>query len=309
MGTYVHAAFIGIRTPCGAAKKDRRIAVKRINALLLMVLAVAIGLFAGYHIWVHNRLDTVGPAIIVDDGLLEISVKDSEDAILAGIRAEDERDGDVTDTILVESIYGISEDNTTTVTYAAFDRAGNVSKIQRKVRYRDYESPRFQLRGSLTFDYGSGFDLLDYIGAVDVIDGDIGRRVHATLISDTRSIEAEGRHQVKLQVTNNLGDTVEIILPVEVYDPEWYAADVLLSDYMIYLDRGDAFDPLQYLREFVLRGEPIDVSAEIPADIEVEIANGVDTDVPGVYEVTYILSKSLNLNTYSGIARLIVVVE
>ena len=79
MGPYVHAAFIGFRTPCGAAKKDRRIAVKRLNALLLMVLAVAFGLFAGYHIWVHNRLDENGPVITIDDGILEISVKDPEE--------------------------------------------------------------------------------------------------------------------------------------------------------------------------------------------------------------------------------------
>ena len=283
--------------------------MKRINALLLMVLAVAIGLFAGYHIWVHNRLDTVGPVLTIDDGLLEVSVKDPEEVLLAGIHAMDDRDGDVTASILVESVYGINDENMTTVTYAAFDRAGNVSKIQRQVRYKDYESPRFVLYGSMTFAKGSGYDLLEYIGAEDVIEGEIGRRVHATLISDTKGIEAEGRHQVKIQVTNNLGDTVEMVLPVEVYDPEWYVADVVLSDYMIYLKQGERFDPRSYLKGFIFRGELIDVSGSAPEGIEIEIANGVKMDRPGVYEVSYILSKSLNLNTYSGIARLIVVVE
>lgn len=309
MGLYVHAAFIGFRTPHGAAKKDRRIAVKRINALLLMVLVVATGLFAGYHLWVHNRLDTVGPVISVEEGMLEISVGDPEDALLKGIRAMDDRDGDVTPSILVESVYGITADNMATVTYVAFDRAGNVSKIQRQVRYKDYEPPKFALKGSLTFTYGSGFDLMDYLSAKDVIEGDIGRRVHATLISDTKSIEYEGRHLVKLQVTNNLGDTVEIVLPVEVFDAEWYTADVVLKSYMVYLERGDSFQPKSYLRQFVFRGEPIQAEQFDAQGVEVEISNGVDTTVPGVYEVTYILSKSLNLNTYSGIARLIVVVE
>ena len=283
--------------------------MKRINVLLLMILAVAIGLFACYHIWVHNRLDTVGPVVTIDEGILEVSVKDPEEALLAGIHATDDRDGDVTGAVLVESIYGIDEDNITTVTYAAFDRAGNVTKIQRQVRYTDYEPPSFQLYGSLTFTFGSGFDLLEYLGAWDVRDGNIGRRIHATLVSDTKSIDAEGRHKVKLQVTNNLGDTQEIILPVEVFDPEWYTADVVLSSYMIYLEQGESFDPRSYLEEFIFRGEPINVSGSTPADVEVEIHNGVKTNVPGVYEVTYILSKSLNLNTYSGIARMIVVVE
>ena len=283
--------------------------MKRMNAMLLMVLAAAIGLFACYHIWVHSRLDTVEPVITIEDGLLEVSVKDPEDALLAGIHATDDRDGDVTSSILVESVYGINADHVTTVTYAAFDRAGNVSKVQRHVRYKDYESPKFEVYGSLTFNYGSGFNLLQYLGARDVIEGDIGRRVHATLISDANGITAQGRHQVKLQVTNNLGDTVEMVIPVEVFDPEWYSAGVELSQYMIYLKRGAAFNPRDYLQGFILRGELIDLRPTFPADIELEISNGVNTNVPGVYEVSYILSKSLNMNTYSGIARLIVVVE
>ena len=283
--------------------------MKRLNTLLLMILAAAFVLFGCYHIWVHNRLDTVGPELIVDEGLLEISVKDEADVLLTGIRALDERDGDVTSSILVESVYGIDQNNMTTVTYAAFDRAGNVSKTQRQVRYVDYEHPRFRLYGSLTFSYGSGFDLLEYLGAQDVIEGDIRRRVHATLISDTKSIEAEGRHQVKLQVTNSLGDTSELVVPVEVFDPEWYAADVQLSDYLIYLDRGSRFDARSYLEEFIFRGEPIDMTRGTPEGVSVEIDNGVNMNEPGVYEVSYILSKSLNMNMYSGIAKLIVVVE
>ena len=283
--------------------------MKRLNILLLMILAAAVALFGCYHIWIHNRLDTVGPELIVEDGVLEISVEDEADVLLRGIRAQDDRDGDVTASILVESVYGIDQDNMTTVTYAAFDRAGNVSKTQRKVRYVDYEHPRFELYGSLTFSYGSGFDLLEYLGAQDVIEGDIRRRVHATLISDTKNIESEGRHRVKLQVTNSLGDTSELVVPVEVYDPEWYAADVRLSEYLIYLDRGSAFNARSYLKEFVFRGEPINMSRGTPEDVTVEIDNGVKMNEPGVYEVTYILSKSLNMDMYSGIAKLIVVVE
>lgn len=283
--------------------------MKRINALLLMILAVAVGLFACYHIWIHNRLDKVGPVVTIEEGLLEISVKDPEEALLKGVRAMDDRDGDVTASVLVESVYGINADNITTVTYAAFDRAGNVSKIQRQVRYKDYEPPRFEVYGSLTFTFGSGFDLLEYLGASDVIEGDISRRIHATLISDTKGITAQGYHQVKLQVTNSLGDTVEMVMPVEVFDPEWYVADVELTEYLIYLERGAKFEPRDYLDGFVLRGDLIELRPVVPADIEVEISNGVNTNVPGVYEVSYILSKSLNLNTYSGIARLIVVVE
>lgn len=295
--------------PHPAVFADRRIAVKRINILLLAVLAAAIALFGAYQLWVHNRLDTVGPVITIDEELLEISVKDEEEALMQGIRAVDERDGDVTASLLVESVYGITEDNLTTVTYAAFDRAGNVSKVQRQVRYKDYQSPRFQLHRSLCFPGGSGFDLLEYVGAYDVLEGDIHRRVRATLVSNTDSINQTGSHTVRFQVTNSLGDTVVADLPVEVYDPEWYTASVELDEYLVYLDQGAAFDPADYLRTFVVRGEDVDVSRGVPDGIQCDISGTVNTRTPGIYPVTYTLTTTQNLMTFSGQAVLIVIVE
>lgn len=283
--------------------------MKKITIMLLIVLIAAVGLFSGYLFWIHERLDTTGPVITVDEALLEISVTDPEEALLQGVTAVDDVDGDVTASLLVESIYGISQDKLTTVTYAAFDRAGNVSKVQRQVRYVDYESPRFELYASLTFAAGSGFDLLDYVGATDVLEGDIHRRVHATLVSDTTSVNEVGSHQVQFQVINSLGDTVEVVLPVDVYDSEWYSASVVLEDYLVYLEAGDAFDAEDYLDSFVVRGEPIDIRYRIPSDVTCSITGHVDTDTPGVYEVNYTLSQNVDLTTYAGIAKLIVIVE
>lgn len=288
---------------------DRRTAVKRVNILLTIVLAAAIGLFAAYLFWIHNNLDTTGPVITVDEELLEISVEDPEEALMQGVTAVDDRDGDVTDGMLVESVYGINGDNLATVTYAAFDKAGNVSKVQRQVRYVDYESPRFELYDTLCFPGGSGFDLLDYVGAVDVLEGDIRRRVRATLVSDTKSISEIGTHQVRFQVTNSLGDTVEVVLPVEVYDPDWYSAEVVLNEYLIYLDKGDSFDAEDYLQTFVVRGEDIDVSRRVPEDVYCSITGQVNTGVPGVYVVSYTLSKNENLVTFTGQSKLIVIVQ
>lgn len=283
--------------------------MKRINILLLAALAAVIALFGVYQLWIHNMLDKTGPVITIDEELLEISVKDEEDALMQGIRAVDERDGDVTASLLVESVYGITEDNVTTVTYAAFDRAGNVSKVERQVRYKDYRSPRFELYGSLCFPSGSGFDLLEYVGANDVLEGNINRRVRATLVSNTDSINQVGSHIVRFQVTNSLGDTVVADLPVEVYDPEWYTASVELDSYLVYLERGAAFDPEDYLKTFVVRGEDIDVRYGIPEGIQSDISGSVSTQIPGIYAVTYRLTTTQNMMTFTGQTVLIVIVE
>lgn len=283
--------------------------MKRRYILLSIVLAAAIVLFGGYLALMRNIKDTRPPVISVDEKILEISVDDPDEVLMTGITAVDDRDGDVTASLLVESIYGVTEDHVTTVTYAAFDRAGNVSKIQRKVRYIDYREPRFELAGSLCFPFNSGFDLLDYVGANDVLEGDIRRRVRATLVSDTRSINEIGSHVVRLQVTNSLGDTVEMDFPVEVYDPEWYTASVKLDQYLIYLKKGAAFDPNGYLESFSVRGEDTDVSAGIPDNIICDIDNKVNTGVPGIYRVRYTLTKNINLTTFAGQAVLVVIVQ
>lgn len=283
--------------------------MKRRYILLVIVLAAAIALFGAYLVLTRNLKDTTPPVISVDEQILEISVEDEKDVLMTGITAMDDRDGDVTASLLVESIYGITEDHVTTVTYAAFDRAGNVSKIQRKVRYSDYREPRFELTDSLCFPFNSGFDLLDYVGANDVLEGDIRRRVRATLVSDTRSINEIGSHIVRLQVTNSLGDTVEMDFPVEVYDPEWYTASVKLKEYLIYLKQGETFEPEDYLKAFSVRGEDTDISRRIPDDILCDINSNVNTRVPGVYRAKYTLTKNFNLTTFSGQAILVVIVQ
>ena len=283
--------------------------MKRVNLLLMSVLAVVIGLFSVYLIGVHNNLDTTGPVITVEEKMLEISVEDPQEALMQGITAIDDRDGDVTGMMLVESIYGITEDNVTTVTYTAFDRAGNVSKIQRQVRYKDYESPKLELYGSLCFPGGANVDVLEYVGARDVIEDDIRRRVRATLVSNTKTINNIGSHVVRFQVTNSLGDTVQADIPVEVYDPEWYTAFVELDEYMVYLKVGDSFNPESYLKTFQIRGESINVSQGITEDVFCNIDSKVNTGRPGIYTVTYNLSKNVNLMTFSGKAVLVVIVE
>ena len=283
--------------------------MKRTYILLSVVLAAAIGLFGAYLVMTRNFKDTTPPVISVEEQMLEISVKDDRDILLSGITAVDDRDGDVTASLLVESIYGISEDHVTTVTYAAFDRAGNVSKLQRQVRYTDYREPRFELSETLCFAHNSGFDLLEYVGAEDVIEGDIRRRVRATLVSDTRSIDEIGSHTVRMRVTNSLGDTVEVDFPVEVYDPEWYTAAVRLDEYLVYLNQGDRFDPEEYLKVFAVRGEETNISHRIPDNILCSINSNVNTKVPGVYRVKYTLTQTIGMTSFSGQAVLVVIVQ
>lgn len=274
----------------------------------LLLAAVCLVTLAGYRIFDGLGTDSTAPEITFSDsGVPEMSVH-SPEALLQGITATDDRDGDVTSSIVVESVGGIMDDGTVTVTYAAFDSSGNVAKTQRTVRYTDYESPRFTLSQSLDFVHSSNFDVLDAVGAVDLLDGDIGYRVKA-MTMDATSINTEGVHNVRFRVSNSLGDTEELVLPVEVYYSGRYNAQLRLKKYLLYMDAGEAFDPLAYLDEYIARGEGRNLSKGIPEGLALKTEGRVDTKTPGVYVVSYTVSSTQGNTQYEGYARLIVVVE
>lgn len=276
--------------------------------LLTLLLVVCLGVLVGYRILADLRTDSKAPRIAIsDNGIPEISVYET-DALLAGVTATDDRDGDVTDSIVVEKIGGITDDGTVTVTYAAFDASGNVAKIHRTVRYTDYESPRFTLSKSLDFVYGTNLNVLEVVGAEDLLDGDIGYRVKAISLG-SNSINSEGVHSVRFQVTNSLGDTVELVLPVEVHYSGRYNAQLNLTDYLVYLDAGRHFNPNAYLKEYIARGKATSLSAGIPEELTLKVEGQVDTATPGVYVVSYTVSSMAGNTLYDGHARLIVVVE
>lgn len=282
--------------------KKRRILIQCI--ILVSVILV----FMAYWAYRQAREDSVGPEITVTGELLELSVEDPDSVLLQGVTAYDKKDGDVTSSVLVESVYGITDENTVTVTYAAFDRSGNVTKTQRQVRYTDYESPRFTLSRSLTFG-GSGHDVLDYVGAEDMIDGDIQRRVHATIVSDNGYMDSVGTHEVQFQVTNSLGDTAKIVLPVEVYSADKYTAELELKQYLLYISKGESFHARTFLKSFTYANETFTLQNTVPEELTLKTTGQVNTQEPGVYPVCYTVSKTIGENTFSGYAVLIVVVE
>jgi len=283
--------------------------------LPVLLIIACLGVFGGY--WALDKMntDTEAPEIRMDAQIPEISVSDPKSALLQGISASDNTDGDVTASVVVESISLLDVEGRLMVGYAAFDSAGNVAKQQREARYTDYESPRFTLAGPLLYRYGTSFDVLATVGASDVIDGEIQHRVRATSLVET-SIAEMGTHDVRFQVTNSLGDTVSMVFPVEIYDPTVFEASLTLNSYLVYLRKGEAFSPVAYLGTFSLMGDTIPLQGSLPANYALKTNGTVDTQTPGVYpvefRVTYTQKHETDPNRdrqYTGYSKLIVVVE
>lgn len=272
--------------------------------LLLLLVLICCGGFAIYQFLWNQTYDREPPEITMDQDELTLSVSDSESALLQGVTATDAQDGDVTDSLVVESVRGVVADQRFTVTYAAFDSDGNVTKAQRTVRYSDYVSPRFSLTGSLLFRTGSSLDIFSVLKAEDVVDGDLTDRIKATMTSGGQQISAAGDYTVEFRVTNSLGDTSYLEAPIRVVAAESNSATVTLSEYLVYASKGDKIEPKEYL-DRLNAGKEIISLGRSDSDVSIDVDSNVDTDTPGTYWVDY----TVTYGDYVGQSRLIVVVE
>lgn len=289
--------------------------MKKKNWILLALIALCLITFFGYRAVVNARTDTEPPVIHVAEELTEISVNTPIGVLLQDVTAQDDISGDVSNSVVLENIRLLDSKGRISVGYAAFDQAGNVSKVQRELRYNNYRSPRFSLSSPLLYPFGRSFDVFNEIGAKDDIDGDIHHHVRAMLTEDT-SITAEGIHMVQFQVTNSLGDTTTEIFPVEVYSSEDYNATLTLKEYLIYLPVGGIFNAKFYPETFTYNRETIELGIVLPEKYTLEISGDVDTTTPGVYPVTYTLNYTEKnqwtgkiTSEFIGCSKLIVVVE
>ena len=271
--------------------------------LLLLLVVLCCATFAGYYFWQQHTVDREPPQITMEQDELRLSVTDPADRLLDGVSAVDASDGDVTDSLVVESVRGVVAEQSFTVTYAAFDAVGNVAKATRTVYYKDYTAPRFSLSAPLIFRAGVTPDVFGAVHAQDVFDGDLTRQVKGTLVAGERRMPEQGEYTVEFRVTNSLGDTAYLTAPVELAENWGNGAQIVLNEYLVYLKKGAAFIPENYPVE--LRVGAVSIPLNGSADAFVSVESDVNTAVPGTYRVDY----TATYGQQTAHTRLLVVVE
>jgi hypothetical protein len=286
--------------------------MKKRNWISLVLIFLCLAVLAAYRAVDQIRTDSTSPVITAEGELPEFSARDPREALLRGVTARDDRDGDVTASLVVESVRLLDNDGTAAVTCAAFDQAGNVAKLIRQIRFVDYEAPRFKLNRPLVFTQNRSDEVLSAISASDMLDGNISHRIRATVLEELEN-DMDGVYDIRFTVTNSLGDTVELVLPVERYVPDMFEGTLSLTDYLIYLDKGSAFDARSYLRTLNLSQEEYALKAGLPEGAILKTFGFVNTNVPGIYTVEYRISCNMGTELapqiYTARSKLIVIVE
>ncbi len=282
----------------------------RRGVIATFILSV-IGFAASLMLWMEDY-DVDAPVITMEEEEIIVSIEDAEYSWLEGIHATDALDGDVTSSLMVEHASGFTTEMQREVSILAFDTSNNITKITRMITYSDYTEPTFQLSGALRIAEGNDISqLLKFISAEDCREGDISEWVQQYYVGDSViDTEVVGYYPMTFSVFNSLGDSVEFQATIEVYDAtqETVRPTIKLNEYMIYLENGAEFNPVDYLDKIVYEEvQYISFSEEVVTEeVELEeneeeslvafdvnllnIINEVNTDVSGWYEVSYSLS-------------------
>ncbi len=293
--------------------------MRRVRMLLLVFFLVVFAVFMFTSIREYMTSDYQAPVISAESDEMHLSVEAIDAALRTGMTAQDNLDGNVTDTLVVVSKSKFIAENTRNVSYAAFDKSNNVGTYVRKLVYTDYYSPRFVLSQPLRFAAGnSSYDYLRHMSAVDCLDGNLSSQIKITVGSSETTSESTSSQPIHVQVTNSAGDTSSLSLTATFEDYETYSkASPALTDYIIYLKPGEKPNYRSFLDGIWTAGNTrkfSDLGFDPDTDVSIDDSK-VDYKTPGVYTVTYELSRGTaaadggTYRTEFGKASLVVVVE
>lgn len=216
----------------------------------LIVLCLALGAGTAAVIVTSDRK---GPEIEVPSGA-DVTYEEGSDtaSLLEGVTATDDRDGDVTDSIVIENIFPNDDRTSASVVYAAKDSHNNVTKVTRRVNYK------------------AAGDASDSEKNTEADDSDAAPAAEeAQQNNDTEGVKNETDAQMQIEA-----------LPAE--SPKLY-----LNTYETTVEAGSKLDKISYIKEIT-----DDADSQETLFAEIQVDGDVDTDTPGDYTLAYHVTDS-----------------
>ncbi len=254
-------------------------------AFVIITIATAV-VFTGEKI----KTDRTLPLIKIDGETMEVNLDATDKDLLKGVTAYDEKDGDLTDKIIVESISRFTEKGVCKVSYAVCDNDNNVAKATRKIKYKGYESPKFKVKENLCFSLYERIDISDIISASDCLEGSITSGIIIT--SSSYSATEAGAYSINVTVTNKKGDNSTIQLPLIVEDRPISAPKIELKEYLVYTDKGKAVDFNSYIVDAL-------DSNENSLKDKILVESDADFNKEGTYHVHYYVTDENDVRGHS----------
>lgn len=232
------------------------------RALLVIAGVVILGLTAAVGT-LYVTQDRTEPEITVSDTASKVySEGQSNKELLNGVKAVDNKDGDVSDSLIIERVVLNSSGTEAAVTYAAVDQSGNVSKLTQ------------------TYPCKAAQDApLDTETGVEVMPAD--ESAENTDIP-AENPESTAETAVQDQEAAEAANTEAAIAALPEGSPQ-----LRLSQHYLTLQVGDEFSQLSYISDIT---DTKDSRERLYRMIQIE--GTVDTAVPGTYDLSYYVTDS-----------------
>ena len=240
------------------------------KGLVAMLFLACAALLAG-NVVVYIGEDRNGPEISVPQEEITYVAGTDTSALLNGVTAQDNRDGDVTDTVTIESIIPNADQTGASVVYVAKDSKNNVTKETRTILYStDANQAAAQAAAEQV--------AADQAAAEQAAQGDAAGESAQTTDDGAAQNEAA-------------------IAALSAESPRFY-----LTQYSVELERGAELNELSYVQDI---SDDEDSRDELYQGIR--ISGEVDTNTPGEYTLEYHVVDSDGNN--SNVAQLRVTVK
>ncbi len=255
--------------------------------LLKIILIVLLMLVTASHVglnYLTEKNSGNAPVISSDVDEIQIPCAYKKEDLLQGLTAIDAEDGNITEKILIGGFSDFTERGVSSLEYAVYDKDGNIGTFIRKVKFSDYTPPRIIIFSPFVFKATSNkYNMPSlYLEGWDKLDGDISK--HLLITSDTVDYSEPGNYTASVYLKNSFGDTVNMDLPIHILDPGKNGYAIELKEPMIYVNKGAAVNPEEYI--VAVRNEY--TNTIIPREYyELRIYSGVDTSKDGIYEIQY----------------------
>lgn len=255
--------------------------------LVIFLTIICIGL-AAVVVWFRLEKDKIGPEIqcVNSEFVYHEGVTNQE--LLDNVKAIDEKDGDVSISLAIESVYAVS-DTEVAVVYVAKDKSNNITKLK-----QSYASD-----GSLQ--------------AVDIHEegDDVSKEPQPETTEQQSQAEVPQTEERPISEEIPAGEGVVSAAPEaeEARQAQEAAAEAMpaecpriyLTDYIVRIPVGTAVDRLSYVKE-------ITDDADNVYDLwtRIQISGALDVQTPGTYECTYFVVDSQNNTSNQAVLKFIV---
>ena len=246
-----------------------------------IVLCLGLGAFAVYEKITGDRQ----PPEIIITGELTYQDGMKEEELLEGVTARDEQDGDVSDSVVVETVTLNAQENTAVIHYAATDKQNNISKVSRSVKYISGEAEEESGTETETSGKSSQSEVGLGTGLGNVTAGSSsGKTV-------TRETETETSREESETEPESESEELEPGCPV-----------IKLTQLSATIKIGETFNPLIYVASVEDDNDNIYALWQ-----DIQLDGEYDVEKPGKYELTFYVRDSAG--NMSNRARFVLTVE